>query len=99
VINYFNICFKEIFPKAIMHKYRFGQAHCIDLHNRILKKFILYFSEIYSIFYEIEKFNEFPQILNQQTKFRNRKQFGGGAGHGHSDGSSPRSGVHAWRQR
>jgi hypothetical protein len=37
---------------AIMHKCRFGQACCIDLLKRILKKFILQISEVYFISYE-----------------------------------------------
>jgi hypothetical protein len=35
-----------------MHKMEFGQAYCQDLVKRILKQFILYFYNIYSIFYE-----------------------------------------------
>jgi hypothetical protein len=33
-----------------MHKIEFGQAYCQYLAKRILKKFILYFSEFYSIY-------------------------------------------------
>jgi hypothetical protein len=36
-----------------MHKKEFGQAYCKDILNRILWKFILYFSEFYSIYYEV----------------------------------------------
>jgi hypothetical protein len=32
-----------------MHKMEFGQAYCKDLLNRILMKFILYFSKFYCI--------------------------------------------------
>jgi hypothetical protein len=40
-----------------MHKIEFGQAYCQDIVMRILKKFILYFSELYSISYVFEKYN------------------------------------------
>jgi hypothetical protein len=32
-----------IFYKAIMHQYGFGQAYCIYILKRVLRKFILYF--------------------------------------------------------
>jgi hypothetical protein len=35
-----------------MHKKEFGHAYGKDILNRILWKFILYFSEFYSIYYE-----------------------------------------------
>jgi hypothetical protein len=56
VINFFKIWFKGISYEVIMHKNEFGQAHCKDLLNRILWKFILYFSEFYSVYYEYLKF-------------------------------------------
>jgi hypothetical protein len=40
-----------ILYNAIMHKCRFGQSYCIDLLKRILKQFILHFSELYFLFY------------------------------------------------
>jgi hypothetical protein len=39
-----------------MHKNGFGQAYCQDLVKIILNKFILYFSEFYTNFYEYSKF-------------------------------------------
>jgi hypothetical protein len=35
-----------------MHKNEFGQAYGQDQVKRIIKKFILYFYELYSIFHE-----------------------------------------------
>jgi hypothetical protein len=39
-----------------MHKYGFGQAHCRDLLERSPRKFILYFFEFYTNFYDYLKF-------------------------------------------
>jgi hypothetical protein len=39
-----------------MHKKRFGQAYCKDLLEWILRKFILHFSYVYTIFYELLNF-------------------------------------------
>jgi hypothetical protein len=55
-----------ILHNAIMHNMEFGQAYCKDLPKRILQKFILHFCDMYSIFYELLKFNEFLEILNQK---------------------------------
>jgi hypothetical protein len=52
VIKYSKLWFIAIVYNAIMHKMQFGQAYCQDLVKRILKKFILYFSMIYTIFYK-----------------------------------------------
>jgi hypothetical protein len=35
-----------------MHKMEFGQAYYRDLLMRILRKFILYFYDFYTIYYE-----------------------------------------------
>jgi hypothetical protein len=43
VTNFFKFCIQEILYNAIMHKCRFGQAYCIDLLKRILRKFIVIF--------------------------------------------------------
>jgi hypothetical protein len=51
VTNFFKFCIQEILYNAIMHKCRFGQAYCIDLLKRILRKFIVIFFEIYTNFY------------------------------------------------
>jgi hypothetical protein len=42
----------EILYIVIMHNMEFGEAYCKDLHKRILWRLILYFCDIYSIFYE-----------------------------------------------
>jgi hypothetical protein len=55
-----------ILYNAIMHNMEFGQAYCKDLLKRILQKNILHFCYMYSIFYELLKFNEFMEILNQK---------------------------------
>jgi hypothetical protein len=49
-----------ILYNAITHNMEFGQIHCKDLLKRNPKKFILYFSEFYMIYYE---FLNFKQIL------------------------------------
>jgi hypothetical protein len=35
-----------------MHKYNFGQVHYVERVKRIHAKFTLYFSDVYSNFYE-----------------------------------------------
>jgi hypothetical protein len=50
-----------------MHNMEFGQSYCKDLFKKILWKFILYFYDMYSIFYELLNFNEFLKKLNQKT--------------------------------
>jgi hypothetical protein len=40
----------------------FGQVYYIDYLKRIPMQFILYFSEVYSIFYEFRILKEFPGI-------------------------------------
>jgi hypothetical protein len=47
--KYIKLRFIGIFYEAILHKMEFGQAYK-DLLNRILMKFILYFSKFYCIF-------------------------------------------------
>jgi hypothetical protein len=41
-----------IIYKAILHKIEFSQAYCQDLIKRIPMEFILYFSDLSTIFYE-----------------------------------------------
>jgi hypothetical protein len=48
-----------ILYNAIMHNMEFGQSYCKYLLKRILRRFILHFCDIYSVFYELLKFNEF----------------------------------------
>jgi hypothetical protein len=50
-----------------MHKKEFGQAYCKHLLNMILWKFILYFSEFYSIYYEFLNFTQISGILKWKT--------------------------------
>jgi hypothetical protein len=52
VIKYSNIWFVKILYMAMMHTIEFGQSYCNDLLKTITRKFILYFSEFYFIFYE-----------------------------------------------
>jgi hypothetical protein len=52
VNKYSKIWVMEIFYEAIMHKMVFGQSYCKDLLQRILWKFIIYFSKFYSIYYD-----------------------------------------------
>jgi hypothetical protein len=68
VINFFNIVIIEIVYNALMHKIECGQSYCKDLLKRILWRFILRFCDIYSVFYELLKFNEFLKIVKQFQK-------------------------------
>jgi hypothetical protein len=47
-----SFAFLDFFHRAIMHNYNFGQVHCVEQVKRIHEKFMLYFSDVYSIFYE-----------------------------------------------
>jgi hypothetical protein len=49
-----------------MHKMEFGQAYCQDLIKSILQKITMYFSKLYSIFYDFKTLIEFMKI-----QFRN----------------------------
>jgi hypothetical protein len=71
VIKYFNIWLLGIYSKAMMHKWIFGQDHCIDMLKRIPMRFSLHFSEFYVNFYKFRKFNWILWILNQKNEFRN----------------------------
>jgi hypothetical protein len=62
VNNYFKFGFLGISYNAILHKYGFGQAYCKDLLKGNPRKFILYFSELYTNCYEIWKFILFSGI-------------------------------------
>jgi hypothetical protein len=53
VIKYSKIWFITIFYKELILKTGFGQTYGKDLVKRILRKFILYFYDIYFIFYEV----------------------------------------------
>jgi hypothetical protein len=63
VIKYSNIWLLVIFYTAIIHKKEFGQADCKDELKRVLKKFILYFSYFYFIFYEFRSLYIFLDFL------------------------------------
>jgi hypothetical protein len=52
VNKYSRVRFIGIGYKAIRHKTECGHTYYHDLVKRILKNFILYFYDIYSIFYE-----------------------------------------------
>jgi hypothetical protein len=45
-----------ILHNEILHKYEFGQAHCVDLTKRSSKKFSLPFLDTPTSFYEFWKF-------------------------------------------
>jgi hypothetical protein len=45
-----------ILHNEILHKYEFGQGHCVDLNRRSPKKFSLPFLDIPTSFYEFWKF-------------------------------------------
>jgi hypothetical protein len=62
VINFSKIWMVGILYNAIMHNLEFDQTCCKDLLKGILWRFILHFCDIYSIFYELLKFNEFLKI-------------------------------------
>jgi hypothetical protein len=53
-----------IIYKEIKHKYGFGEAYCKDLLKWILKKFTLYFSKFYFIFYEFQKLKQISRNFN-----------------------------------
>jgi hypothetical protein len=55
-----------------MHKMEFSLAYCKYIHKWILKKFILYFSEFYFIFYVFKKSKHISRILNSEKKFEKR---------------------------
>jgi hypothetical protein len=68
VINFSKIWMIGILYNAIMHNLEFGQAYSKDLLKRILWRFILHFCDIYSIFYELLKFNKFLKIFTKTRK-------------------------------
>jgi hypothetical protein len=51
-----------------MHKMEFGPAYCKDILTRILEIFILYFSELYFVFYAFLKFIHISKILKPRKK-------------------------------
>jgi hypothetical protein len=51
-----------------MHKKEFGQAYCKDLLNRILKNFILHFSEFYTIFYKYYNLKRIFGIFKEKIR-------------------------------
>jgi hypothetical protein len=60
-----------------VHKGRFGQAHCIDLHKRISKNFSLHFLRFILFSTNFRILTEFPGILirkrnSEIDKLRNR---------------------------
>jgi hypothetical protein len=61
-----------ILYNAIMLNMEFGQACCKDRLKRILRIFNLHFCDMYSIFYELLKFNEFSRNF-EPKKLENKK--------------------------
>jgi hypothetical protein len=55
-----------------MHTNEFGQAYCIYLLNRILGKFILYFFEFYTIYYEFWNFKQISRNLKIEKQMWKR---------------------------
>jgi hypothetical protein len=53
-----------------MHNLEFDQAYCKDLLKGILWRFIFHFCDIYSIFHELLKFNEFLEIENEKQNWK-----------------------------
>jgi hypothetical protein len=53
-----------------MHNLEFDQACCKDLLRGILWRFILHFCDMYSIFYELLKLNEFLDIEIQKLNWK-----------------------------
>jgi hypothetical protein len=41
---------------ALLHRYKFGQSHSVELLKRIETEFTLRFLNIYTVFYEFVKF-------------------------------------------
>jgi hypothetical protein len=62
--------YKSYFANTIMHNMEFGQSYCKDLFKKILWKFILYFYDMYSIFYELLNFNEFLKNFKSKNDFK-----------------------------
>jgi hypothetical protein len=56
-----------------MYKCGFGQAYDIDLLNRILTKFNLYFFELYCIFYEFWNLERISRISKWKMKLEKKK--------------------------
>jgi hypothetical protein len=57
-----------------MHKMEFGPAYCKDILTRILEIFILYFSELYFVFYAFLKFIHISKILKPRKKNRKKQE-------------------------
>jgi hypothetical protein len=106
-INYSKIWFIGIFYNAIMHKYGFGQTYWTNLLKRILKKFRLYFSKFYSIYYDflkckqffcnIKPNNDFWKKINEWIAHRLISARGFATVGWHTTGSSPRGLGHGAR--
>jgi hypothetical protein len=46
----------------------FGQTYCQDILRRIIRKFILYFFEFCTIYYEFLKFKWISRIFKQNSE-------------------------------
>jgi hypothetical protein len=52
---------------ALLHKYKFGHAHCVRLLNRIHRNFTFKFLDISTVFYEFYKFElTFAYLTNSE---------------------------------
>jgi hypothetical protein len=72
--KFFKCCILGILYNAIMHKRRFGQSHRRDLLEKSVRKFMLYFSDFSTTFYEFMKFELIYGKLKRLTKFEKGKQ-------------------------
>jgi hypothetical protein len=72
--KFFKCCILGILYNTIMHKRRFGQSHRRDLLEKSVRKFMLYFSDFSTTFYEFVKFELIYGKLKRLTKFEKGKQ-------------------------
>jgi hypothetical protein len=59
---------------SLLHNYKFGQAHGVELLNRIHTKFTLQILVIPSSFYKFWKFKLFSANIHCITKFKKRNK-------------------------
>jgi hypothetical protein len=69
VINFCNFFMIGILYNALRCNIEFDQAYCKDLLKRVIRKFILHFCDMYSIFYELLTFHEFQEIFKSENDF------------------------------
>jgi hypothetical protein len=67
VIKYSKLWFIVIFYNAIMHKIEFGQVYCLDLLDRIIRKFIFNFFIFILFSMYFRNLNKFLEILHWKT--------------------------------